>query len=40
MWKEHLGAEVSLRFEDFRVLKAAIDAREAPLVRSSRRACI
>jgi oligopeptide transport system substrate-binding protein len=35
MWKEHLGAEVSLRSEDFRVLKAAIDAREAPLFRAS-----
>jgi len=35
MWKEHLGAEISLRSEDFRVLKAAIDAREAPLFRGS-----
>lgn len=35
MWKEHLGAEVSLRSEDFRVLKAAVDAREAPLFRAS-----
>ncbi len=35
MWKEHLGAEVSLRSEDFRVLKSAIDAREAPLYRGS-----
>lgn len=35
MWKEHLGAVVSLRSEDFRVLKAAIDAREAPLFRGS-----
>jgi ABC-type oligopeptide transport system substrate-binding subunit len=35
MWKEHLGAEVSLRSEDFRVLKAAIDARQAPLFRGS-----
>jgi ABC-type oligopeptide transport system substrate-binding subunit len=35
MWKEHLGAQVSLRSEDFRVLKAAIDAREAPLFRGS-----
>jgi oligopeptide transport system substrate-binding protein len=35
MWKEHLGAEVSLRSEDFRVLKAAIDAREVPLFRGS-----
>ena len=35
MWKDHLGADVSLRSEDFRVLKAAIDAREAPLYRGS-----
>ncbi len=35
MWKEELGVEVSLRSEDFRVLKAAIDAREAPLFRGS-----
>ena len=35
MWKEHLGAEMSLRSEDFRVLKAAVDAREAPLFRGS-----
>jgi oligopeptide transport system substrate-binding protein len=35
MWRDHLGAEVSLRSEDFRVLKAAIDAREAPLFRAS-----
>ncbi len=35
MWKEQLGAEVSLRSEDFRVLKAAVDAREAPLFRGS-----
>jgi oligopeptide transport system substrate-binding protein len=35
MWKEHLGADVSLRSEDFRVLKAAIDARQAPLFRGS-----
>jgi oligopeptide transport system substrate-binding protein len=35
MWKEVLGAEVSLRSEDFRVLKAAVDAREAPLFRGS-----
>jgi oligopeptide transport system substrate-binding protein len=35
MWKQHLGALVSLRSEDFRVLKAAIDAREAPLFRGS-----
>lgn len=35
MWQEHLGARVSLRSEDFRVLKAAIDARQAPLFRGS-----
>ncbi len=35
MWKENLGAEISLRSEDFRVLKAAIDAREATLFRAS-----
>jgi ABC-type oligopeptide transport system substrate-binding subunit len=35
MWKQHLGAEVSLRSEDFRVMKSAIDAREAPLYRGS-----
>ena len=35
MWKETLGAEVRLRSEDFRVLKAAVDAREAPLFRGS-----
>jgi oligopeptide transport system substrate-binding protein len=35
MWKQHLGAEVGLRSEDFRVLKAAIDAREAALFRAS-----
>ena len=35
MWKQHLGAEVSLRSEDFRVLKVAIDAREAALFRAS-----
>jgi len=35
MWKDTLGAEVSLRSEDFRVLKAAIDAREAALFRGS-----
>lgn len=35
MWKEHLGAEATLRSEDFRVLKAAIDGREAPLFRGS-----
>jgi len=35
MWKETLGVEASLRSEDFRVLKAAIDAREAALFRAS-----
>ncbi len=35
MWKDHLGAKVTLRSEDFRVLKAAIDARQAPLFRAS-----
>lgn len=35
MWRETLGAEVSLRSEDFRVLKSAIDAREAALFRGS-----
>jgi len=35
MWRETLGAEVSLRAEDFRVLKQAIDAREAALFRGS-----
>lgn len=35
MWKETLGVEASLRSEDFRVLKAAIDAREAALFRGS-----
>ncbi len=35
MWKETLGAEATLRSEDFRVLKAAVDAREAPLFRGS-----
>ena len=35
MWKRELGAEVSLRSEDFRVLKAGVDAREAPLFRGS-----
>lgn len=35
MWKETLGVEASLRSEDFRVLKAAIDAREAALYRGS-----
>jgi oligopeptide transport system substrate-binding protein len=35
MWKEVLGVEVSFRSEDFRVLKQAIDAREAALFRGS-----
>jgi ABC-type oligopeptide transport system substrate-binding subunit len=35
MWRETLGAEVTLRAEDFRVLKQAIDAREAVLFRGS-----
>ncbi len=35
MWKESLGVETSLRSEDFRVLKQAIDAREAVLFRGS-----
>ncbi len=35
MWQETLGVQASLRSEDFRVLKAAIDAREAPLFRGS-----
>ena len=35
MWKEVLGAEVSFRSEDFRVLKQAIDARETVLFRAS-----
>ncbi len=35
MWRETLGVEASLRSEDFRVLKAAIDAREALLFRGS-----
>lgn len=35
MWREHLGVEASLRAEDFRVLKQAIDAREAVLFRAS-----
>ena len=35
MWKEQLGAEVSLHAEDFRVLKQAIDARETALFRGS-----
>jgi ABC-type oligopeptide transport system substrate-binding subunit len=35
MWREALGVEASLRSEDFRVLKAAIDARESLLFRGS-----
>jgi oligopeptide transport system substrate-binding protein len=35
MWKEQLGVEASLRAEDFRVLKQAIDARETVLFRGS-----
>ncbi len=35
MWRETLGAEVSLHAEDFRVLKQAIDSREAALFRGS-----
>jgi len=35
MWREALGAEVTLRAEDFRVLKQAIDARETVLFRGS-----
>ncbi len=35
MWQEVLGAEVSFRSEDFRVLKQAIDARETVLFRGS-----
>ena len=35
MWREVLGAEVSFRSEDFRVLKQAIDARETALFRAS-----
>jgi oligopeptide transport system substrate-binding protein len=35
MWKEALGAKVSFRSEDFRVLKQAIDARETALFRGS-----
>jgi oligopeptide transport system substrate-binding protein len=35
MWREQLGVEASLRAEDFRVLKQAIDARESVLFRGS-----
>ena len=35
MWREHLGVEASLRAEDFRVLKQAIDARATVLFRGS-----
>jgi len=35
MWKQALGVEASLRAEDFRVLKQAIDARETVLFRGS-----
>ncbi len=35
MWKEQLGVEATLRSEDFRVLKQAIDARETVLFRGS-----
>jgi oligopeptide transport system substrate-binding protein len=35
MWREALGVNVTLRAEDFRVLKQAIDAREAALFRGS-----
>jgi ABC-type oligopeptide transport system substrate-binding subunit len=35
MWKEQLGVEATLRAEDFRVLKQAIDARETALFRGS-----
>lgn len=35
MWKEQLGFEATLRSEDFRVLKQAIDARETVLFRGS-----
>jgi len=35
MWKDQLGVDVSLRAEDFRVLKQAIDARETVLFRGS-----
>jgi ABC-type oligopeptide transport system substrate-binding subunit len=35
MWKEQLGVEATLRAEDFRVLKQAIDARETVLFRGS-----
>jgi len=35
MWKEQLGFEATLRSEDFRVLKQAIDARETVMFRAS-----
>ncbi len=35
MWKETLGVQASLRSEDFRMLKQAIDARETVLFRGS-----
>ena len=35
MWRQQLGVETSLRAEDFRVLKQAIDARETVLFRGS-----
>jgi oligopeptide transport system substrate-binding protein len=35
MWREALGVNATLRAEDFRVLKQAIDAREAVLFRGS-----
>ncbi len=35
MWREQLGLEATLRAEDFRVLKQAIDARETALFRGS-----
>jgi ABC-type oligopeptide transport system substrate-binding subunit len=35
MWREALGVEATLRAEDFRVLKQAIDARETVLFRGS-----
>jgi oligopeptide transport system substrate-binding protein len=35
MWREQLGVKASLRSEDFRVLKQAIDARETVLFRGS-----
>jgi len=35
MWKQWLGAEVTLRAEEFRVLKQTIDSREVELFRGS-----